>query len=447
MNVTTTETGDLKAILRVEIKPEDYKKKVEKTLSDYRRKANIPGFRPGKVPASLIKKQYGKSVLIDEVNHLLQHAVYDHLQEEKLDILGNPLPVPNDNIDWDTHESFEFDFELGLTPKFELHLNDKLKVPYYKIVLDDKMLKRYADDYARRFGSMKFREKVTETAIVKAIFQESDNTGKPVEEGINKEASFSMATIEDKKVKKALVGKQIGDKQMIETAKAFKKDFNLSNLLGADEEGLKNSTGYFELDIIEISELVPAEQNQELFDKVFGEGEVKSKKEFYDRIRHDAADIFVADSDRQFLEDVKEKVLSKTKFDLPDEFLKKWLRTSQEKMITEAQIEEEYPEVKESMRWQLVENKVMRDNKIDITQEEVVEFTKGLIAKQMRQYGQEPDPETLGGIATNVLQNQEEAQRISDQLASQKLLMHYKETVKLDIKEVTFDDFLKKIAK
>lgn len=447
MNVSTKETGDLKAILRVEIQPEDYKEKVEKTLKDYRRKANIPGFRPGKVPASLIRKQYGKSVLIDEVNHILQHAVYDHLREEELDILGNPLPVPNDQIDWENQETFEFDFELGLTPQFELKLDNKLKVPYYRIVADKEMLERYVKDYARRFGSMKYPEKVTEDAIIKAIFQEVDKSGNAVEDGLNKEATFMMESVDDKKVKKDLTGKEVGHKQVLDIKKTFKKDFKTANLLGTDEDGLKNSTGLFEIDIIEISELIPAELNQELFDKVFGEGAVSGKDEFMERIRQDAEGMFVGESDRKFLEDVKEKVLSKTKFDLPDEFLKKWLRTNQENPVSEEQIEQEYPELKENMKWQLVENKVMKDNNIEIGQDEVVEYTKGLITNQMRQYGQEPDPSSLDGIAANVLQNREEAQRITDQLASQKLLEFYKNTVKLDTKEVTFDDFLKKVSK
>ncbi|MDZ7847961.1 MAG: trigger factor family protein [Owenweeksia sp.] len=138
MNVTTTNTGDLNAVLTVEIEPKDYQEKVEKTLKDYRKRANIPGFRPGKVPASLIKKQYGKAVLIEEVNHLLQHAVQDHLQEEKLDILGNPLPVPDETIDWEQQDQFKFDFELGLTPTIEVSIDGKTKVPYYHIVADKK---------------------------------------------------------------------------------------------------------------------------------------------------------------------------------------------------------------------------------------------------------------------------------------------------------------------
>lgn len=309
------------------------------------------------------------------------------------------------------------------------------------------MLDRYVKDYTGRFGSMRYPEKVTDGAILKVIFQEVDKTGKAIEDGLRKEGSFMMESVDDKKVKKELSGKEVGHKFVINVKKTFKKDFNTARLLGTDEVGLKNSTGMFEMDLIEIRELIPAELNQDLFDKVFGEGAVSGKDEFMERIRRDAEGMFVGESDRKFLEDIKEKVLSKTKFDLPDEFLKKWLRTSQENPVSDEQIEKDYPELKENMKWQLVENKVMRDHAINIGQDEVVDYTKDLIANQMRQYGQEPDSTTLEGIAANVLQNREEAQRITDQLASQKLLDFYKKTVKLDTKEVTFDDFLKKFSK
>ena len=447
MNVTTTNTGDLNAVLRVEIEPQDYREKVEKTLRDYRKRANIPGFRPGKVPNSLIKKQYGKAVLIDEVNHLLQHAVYDHIRDEKLDILGNPIPVPNDNIDWENQESFSFDFELGLTPEFEVKVDEKTKVPYYKIEADKTMIDRYVKDYASRYGSMKYPDEVGEDSIVKVIFTEVDKEANVVAEGIRHEGSFSMDSLDSKKAKKALTGKKIGDKEVLELKKAFKEEFNLANLLDTDEESLKASTGRFELDIVEISKLVPAEVNQELFDKVYGEGEVSSEEEFRQRIKEEAEKMFVGESDRKFMEDLKEKVLDKAKFDLPDDFLKKWLRTSQEKPVSEEQIEEEYPALKESMKWQLVENKVMRENDIEVGQEEIEEYTQQLVARQMMQYGQQPDPENLKEIGKRVLENKDEAQRITDQLVSEKLMRHFKETVKLEVKKLSFDEFLKKLGK
>ena len=447
MNVTTRNTGNLNAILTVNIQPEDYQSKVEKVLNDYRKNAKIPGFRPGKVPTGLIKKQYGKAVLIDEVNHLLQHAVTDHLRDEKLDILGNPLPVAQDDIDWDTQTEFSFDFELGLAPEINLEISDKTKVPYYKITADKKMVDRYVNDYAKRFGKMSNPASVDAQSIVKADLTEVDKDGNAVENGITSNGTFSMESVEDKKAAKALTGLKIGDTAIVDLKKAFSENFNTSNALNIDKDQLQASNGTFEVKVTEISKIEPAELNQELFDKVFGEGAVKDEKEFRQKIKEDAESMFVGESDRQFLEDVKSTVLEKSKFDLPDEFLKKWMMTSQERPVSEEEIEQEYPKMKDSMKWQLVENKLIKDNNIEVDQEELVNYTKQLVMRQMAQYGQQPAEEELESIAKRVLENQEEGQRIADQLFSEKLLQFYKDTVKINEKEVSFDEFLKIVQK
>ena len=447
MNVTTTKTGDLNAVLTVKISPEDYQQKVEKVLKDYRKNAKIPGFRPGMVPAGLIKKQYGKAVLIDEVNHLLQHAVTDHLRDEKLDILGNPLPVPNDDIDWDNQSEFSFDFELGLAPEFDLKVSDKIKVPYAKITADKKMVDRYVEDYTKRFGKMSSPESVEENCIIKGEFVEVDKDGNAVEEGITASASIGLDSLDDKKTVKALTGLKAGDKVTIDSKKAFKDDFNFANVIGSTKDALEASTGLFEITISEITKIDPAELNQELFDKVFGEGAVKDEKEFRARIKEDAEGTFVGESDRKFYEDVKEAVLDKTKFDLPDEFLKKWMQTSQERPVSAEEIEVEYPKMQDSLKWQLVESKLVKENGIEVSQEELVSYTKELVARQMAQYGQQPEEKDLEDIAKRVLENQEEAQRIADQLFGDKLMKFFKETVKINEKEVSFDEFVKMLSK
>lgn len=446
MNVTTTKTGDLNAVLTVKITPEDYQEKVDKVLKDYRKNAKIPGFRPGMVPAGLVKKQYGKAVLIDEVNHLLQHAVTDHIRDEKLDILGNPLPVPNDDIDWDGSE-FSFDFELGLAPEFELSVSNKTKVPYYKIAADKKMIERYVEDYSKRFGKMSSPESVEENCIIKADFVEVDKDGNAVEDGITANASIGMDSLEDKKAIKAITGLKVGDKATIDSKKAFKEDFRFANVIGSTTEALEASTGLFEITVNEITKVDPAELNQELFDKVFGEGAVKDEKEFRARIKEDAEKMFVGESDRKFYDDVKEVVLGKTKFDLPHEFLKKWMLTSQEREVTAEEIEEEYPKMEDSLKWQLVEGKIVKENEIEVKQDELVAFTKQLVMGQMAQYGQQPEEKELDDIALRVLQNQEEAQRIADQLFADKLMKFFKDTVKIDEKEVSFDEFVKMLSK
>ncbi len=447
MNVTSTKTGDLNAVLTVNIKAEDYQTKVDKVLKDYRKNAKIPGFRPGMVPTGLIKKQYGKAVLIDEVNHLLQHAVTDHIKDNKLDILGNPLPVEQTDIDWDNQTEFSFDFEIGLSPEISVEISDKVKVPFYKIEADKKMVDRYVTDYAKRYGTMSYPEKVDADCILKVELIEVDKDGKAVEDGVTSTGTFVMESVEDKKANKALTGLKIGDTAVIDITKAFMETFNTTQALNINREQLEGSTGNFEMKITELSKLEPTELNQELFDKVFGEGAVKDEKEFRAKIKEDAEQMFVGESDRKFLEDIRDVVLSKNKFDLPDTFLKKWMLTSQERPVTAEEIEKEYPVMKDSMKWQLVENKTIKDNKIEVTQEELVDYTKQLVMRQMAQYGQQPPVEEMDNIAKRVLENQEEGQRIADQLFSEKLLQYYKATVKLDEKKVSFDEFLKLVQK
>lgn len=447
MNVTTAKTGDLNAVLTVNIDSSDYQEKVDKVLGDYRKNAKIPGFRPGKIPAGLIKKQYGKAVLIDEVNHVLQHAVTDHIKENKLEILGNPLPVEQTDIDWDSQTEFSFDFEIGLSPEISVNISDKLKVPFYKIEADKKMVDRYVNDYAKRYGTMTYPEVVDNESILKITLTEVDKSGTATEEGISSAGSFSMEVIEDKKSQKALTGSKIGDKLTLDLKKTFSDTFNVAQVFSIDAEALEASGGMFEAEITELSRLEPAEANQELFDKVFGEGVVKNEKEFRNKVKEDAEQMFVGESDRKFLEDIKDVVLGKTKFDLPDEFLKKWMITSQERPTTPEEVEAEYPKMKDGMKWQLIENKTIKDSGIEVNQEELVDYTKQLVMRQMAQYGQQPPVEEMDSIAKRVLENQEEGQKIADQLFSEKLLKYYKETVKLNEKSVSFDDFLKLLEK
>ena len=320
MNVTSTKTGDLNAVLTVNIKAEDYQEKVDKVLKDYRKNAKIPGFRPGMVPAGLIKKQYGKAVLIDEVNHLLQHAVTDHIRDNKLDILGNPLPVEQTDIDWDNQTEFAFDFEIGLSPEIELEISNKLKVPFYKIEADKDMVERYVTDYAKRYGTMTYPEAADADSIIKAELTEVDGDGKAVEGGVTSTGTFMVESIEDKKATKALTGLKVGESTVLDINKAFKETFNTAQALNITKEQQEASTGNFEVKITELSKLEPAELNQDLFDKVFGEGAVKNEKEFKAKVKEDAEQMFVGESDRKFLEDIRDIVLEKNKFDLPDEF-------------------------------------------------------------------------------------------------------------------------------
>jgi trigger factor len=443
MNVTTKKTDDLNAILTVSIKEEDYREVVDKTLSDYRKKANIPGFRPGKVPAGLVKKQFGKAILIEEVNKILQQSVFDHIKKEELNILGSPIPVEQDDIDWDSQGDFDFNYELGLSPSFELNISARTKMPFLKVVADEAMVDRYITDYARRFGTMSYPQTIEADAILKGDFVELAEDGSPKEGGINVNTTLALDAFADT-TQKELTGKAVGDTAEF-TKESFKDDFRLAGVLKVDEEVLAESSYKFSFTLTELSKIVPAELNQELFDKIFGEGVVKSEEEFKARIKEDAEKVFVGDSDRKFLMDVKENLLEKTKFDLPETFLKKWMRTSGEKPLTEEEVEEQFPNMKEDMRWQIMQNRIISENKIEVNHQELVEFTKQLVLQQMAQYGQMPEGVDLDQIAHNVLGNREEAERIGDQLFERKLLEYFKSSFKIDEKELTYDEFVKEL--
>jgi trigger factor len=443
MNVTTKKTDDLNAILRVSIKEADYREAVDKTLVDYRKKANIPGFRPGKVPAGLIKKQFGKAIMVEEVNKMLQDSVFEHIKKEEMDILGSPLPVVSDSLDWENQSDFDFDYEVGLSPKFELKISSKTKMTYLKVVADEEMLNRYITDYARRFGTMSYPEVIEENAILKGDFVELAEEGSPKEGGINLNTTLALdAFTED--TQKELKGKRVND-EMRFNKDSFKDDFRLAGVLKVEEEALATSSYNFSFTLTELSKIVPADQNQELYDKIFGEGVVKSDEEFKARIKEDAEKVFVGDSDRKFLMDVKEAMLDKTKFELPEAFLKKWMRTSGEKPLTEEEVEAQFPNMKEDMRWQIMQNRIIADNKIEVKQEELVEFTKQLVLQQMAQYGQMPEVVDLDQIAKNVLGNREEAERIGDQLFESKLMDFFKSSFKVENKELSYDDFVKEL--
>ena len=443
MNVTTNKTDDLNAILRVSIKEADYREAVDKTLVDYRKKANIPGFRPGKVPAGLIKKQFGKAIMVEEVNKMLQESVFEHIKKEEMDILGSPLPVVSDSMDWENQSDFDFDYEVGLSPKFELKISSKTKMTYLKVVADEEMLNRYITDYARRFGTMSYPEVIEENAILKGDFVELAEEGSPKEGGINLNTTLALdAFTED--TQKELKGKGVND-EMRFNKDSFKDDFRLAGVLKVEEEALATSSYNFSFTVTELSKIVPADQNQELYDKIFGEGVVKSDEEFKTRIKEDAEKVFVGDSDRKFLTDVKAAMLDKTKFELPEAFLKKWMRTSGEKPLTEEEVEAQFPNMKEDMRWQIMQNRIIADNKIEVKQEELVEFTKQLVLQQMAQYGQMPEGVDLDQIAKNVLGNKEEAERIGDQLFESKLMDFFKSSFKVENKELSYDDFVKEL--
>ncbi|MGB5648303.1 trigger factor [Muriicola sp.] len=438
MNITKEQIDNLNAVVKVAITKEDYQDKVEKILKDYRKQANIPGFRKGQVPMGLIKKQYGKAVLVDEVNKLLQDNLNKYLNEEKLDVLGNPLPKQQDSFDWDRDE-LAFEFELGLAPEFDASLKTKKPVVQYKIVADKKMIDEQLERIQKQYGKLISK---------KVVGKKDELTGTFVNEAeeIEHKSTVELDKIKNKKALDALVGKKPGDVVTLKTKGLFKEDYFLSGALGINRDKADKLAIEVNFTIEEINERQPAELNQELFDKLFGKDTITSVKALRDRLKEDAEKQFEQQADQKLLNDVTERLIETTKFDLPSGFLKKWIQMTGEKPLSEEEAHDEYEKSEKGLRYQLIEGKIIKDHQVEISFDELKEFAKGFIKSQMAQYGQmNPAEEELDAIAGRVMSNQEEVKRLSEQLMSQKLLTLYKEKANLKVKEVTYENFVKEV--
>ncbi|GGD13057.1 trigger factor [Flavobacterium orientale] len=438
MNITRTNVDALNAVLTVPVTKADYADKVQKVLADYRKNAAIPGFRKGTVPMSLIQKQYGKAVLLEEVNKILQEKLNSYLVEEKLDILGNPLPKVTQDFDWET-ENYNFDFELGLAPEFTVDLAAKNAITSYTIIADDKMLNDQVERIQKQYGKLISKETVEEGDDLNVTFINEAN-------GINNTTSISLDVFKDKKAAKKFIGKKVGDVVSIGTKGLFDDDHKLMDYLKVDHDLVHGLDVAIDVKIEGITTSEKAELNQELFDKLFGEGVVTSVEEVKAKIKEDAEKQFVQQADQKFLNDVTEFLLESTKFDLPSEFLIKWLQNSGEQPLSEAQAREEFAKSEKGLRYQLIEGKIMAENQLQITFEDLKAFTSELIKKQMAQFGQmNPTQEDIDGIVARVLSNQDETRRLSEQVMSEKMLQLFKEKVKTKSKEVSYEQFVKEM--
>ncbi len=436
MEITKKDIDSLNAVLTVAVKEEDYSGKVQKILTDYRKTANIPGFRKGHVPMGMVKKQYGKAVLVEEVNKILQEALHNYLTEEKLDVLGNPLPKNDTEIDWDT-PNFSFDFELGLSPKFEVDVVGKKAITHYNIVADDKMINDQVTSIRKQYGKLIAKNEVEKNDEITGVFTNE-------EKGIDKNTSFPLEIIKGKTQVKKFIGAKVGDTITLKTKGLFADDHQNQTYLDVSHDDAHGLDIEVNFEIKEVNKREMAELNQDFFDKIFGKDVVKTKEELKTKIKEDAERQFIQQSDQKLMDEVVESLISNTKFDLPGEFLTRWIQSSGKSPMTEEEAKVEYEKSEKGLRFQLIEGKIRKDNDIQVSFDELKDHSKNLIKGQMAQYGQaNPSEEELDSIAARIMSNQEEVKRLSEQLNSQKLLNFFKETTKLKTKEITYDKFIK----
>ncbi len=446
MNITRENINDLNALLKVEIRKDDYAGEVEKVLRDYRKKANVKGFRPGMVPMGLVRKMYGKAVQLEEINKLVSDNIRKYLTDEKLEILGDPLPdlSQNEKINFDTQEDFEFRFELGLAPQFELNLSNKNKVTVYEITIDEKMKSDYISNYTRRFGQFRNEEETGDSDMLKGTIAELNEKGEILEGGKTADnAALTISVIKDEEIKKNFTGKESGDSIDFDLRKALPNDYEIAGILRIQKEEAEGISGTFRYTIDQINRFIPAEINKELFDKIYGEGIVNTEEEFNAKIEEEIKRNLKNESDYKLGMDIKKLVMEKTDFALPEDFLKRWLLAVNEK-TTQEQIDKEFDSFRQDLKWQLIRNKIAKENDVKITEEELHQEAENITRYQFQQYGLfYATDEQIHNYAAEMLNREEDAKRIAERILEEKAVEKLKEVVKLEEKQVTAEEFNK----
>lgn len=447
MNISKENIDALNAVIKLTVEKEDYAGRVDNVLKDYRKRVNMPGFRAGKVPMGVVKKMYGKAVIADEVNKLVSEKIHNFIVDEKLDLLGEPLPSETQEIiDFDTAEKFDFSFDVALAPEVDVKLTKREKLPYYSVAISDEMFNQQKDAITGRFGKSEVVDTVSEKALVKGNFAQLEN-GEVKAEGIAPEnVVLSMAIIKDEDEKKKLLGAKAGDVIVFDPKKAFPNDSEISHLLKITKEEAEALTGDFQYTITEVTEFKNADVNQELFDKAFGEGVVSSEEEFEARIKEDIAKNLEMETEYRFSLDVKEKLMSKVEVEFPEAFLKRWLLATnrENEKLDEATLEAEMPRFLEDLKWQLIRNSIIKNNEIKIEEADVIEYAKKAAKMQFMQYGLTNVPEEhLVNYAQEMIKQDEQRRQMAEGAMQDKVIAFIKEAVKIEEKEISRDEFNK----
>lgn len=445
MNISLQNTDKLNAVLTAVVEPADYEGNVAKAIKDFSKKANMPGFRPGKVPATLIKKQYGKSILVEEVNKLLQNSLYNYIRDNKINMLGEPLPTADNNeINIAEGETFTFKFEIALAPEFDIELTSEDKLDYYNVEVPEEMVDSQVMMYRQRGGSYDKVESYQDNDMIKGIITELDEAGNAKEEGLSAEGVVMLPKYFKNDEQKALFADaKPGDIIKFNPSVAYNdNEAELSSLLKIDKEKVAEYKGDFNFQISEITRFVPGELNQELFDAIYPGGEVKSAEEFRNKIKEAIVNQFKKDSDYKFILDLKNYLKKKVGvLEFPDEKLKRIMLANAK---DESKVEENYAKSIEELTWHLIKEKLVAQTGIKVDDKDVMEMAKEVTRMQFAQYGMLNIPEEyLNNSVKEMLKKKETVDNLIDRCIEVKLGTALKEKVTLEEKNVTVDEFNK----
>ncbi len=439
MQFSRTDIDALNVVVKLTVEPQDYQEKVEKQLKEIRRRADIPGFRKGMVPLGLVRKMYGKGVLAEQINSVLSEGIYNYVREQNLNILGEPLPneQETDEIDFDNNTTFTFGFDLGLAPAFDAKLSEKDKIVYYEIEVTDKMVDDQVESYANRFGKQEDVEVYSDGDLLRGTITEQ------VENGIvNENAVFSPEYMKSDAQKKLFEGAKVGDVVTFNPMEAYESEIEVSSILGIEKEKVAEHKGDFTFTISSIGHFVPAALEAVLFATVFGDKAPADLEGFRQLVREEMKQNLKQDQDYRFNLDAKEVILGKVgELQFPVDFLKRWLKATNKDMTDET-IEKELPQMLEELRWQLAKDQLAKEYKVEVKDEDMLEYAKNVVRMQYMQYGMSHiEDNYLVDFAQRLLKDENQARAIYQRAEEQNILAAVKGVVKLDVKSISYDDF------
>lgn len=447
MEITLNKLNNTEGVIKIRLTEGDYQPHVEEKVKDYSRKANIKGFRQGKVPAGVIKKMFGKSILVDEVNQVLTHKLTEYIRENNLKILGEPLPNQElaRQIDWDSQKDFEFEYQIGMIGDFQYNLSKDDKVIAFPIEVDDKVINETIEDLKIRFGKVSYPEasEAGDNLFGELRSAETKEDGEPA---FKKEFLSINTNKVDKAVQPKFLGVKKDDVVEFELEKAFANKDALTELLGESEAEAKAVKGPFQFKVANVTRTQPAELNQELFDRVFGKDTVTTEEEFIAKVRETIAENYQRESQHFLDHNIEDYFLANTNIDLPEDFLKTWLKARSDGKVTDAVLEEEFDAYKRSLKWDIVKNRIADDHNISVASEEVRDRAKQLIISQFGgQAFADQIADRLDGITDNYLQHEDgqNFMKLYNQLRSEKILNYIKEQITIEEKKVSVDEFRK----
>lgn len=445
MNITRENIDTLNAIIKVAIDKADYEKPVADQLKEYRQKAVIPGFRPGKVPDGIIKRKYRIPVLVDEVNKLLSKNLSQYLVEQKLNILGEPLPNEEQQktINWETDENFEFTFDVALAPEINIKLDKENRINYYKIAVSEEMINQQVEMALTQLGENIPDDEIKANSSVRGNFVQLNETGDDLEEGIRPtDVLIAIDRIKDDEIKNQFVGRKIGDTIIFDPVKAFENRYEIRHMLKIKQDEAEALNSDFRFTINEILKFEKAELNEELFKKLYGEEtEVKTEEDFRNRIKLEIESGLTHSSNHKFAKDTHDKLQEMAGVELPEAFLKRWLIAVNKELSVE-QIENEFDAFISDLKWQLIKDAIIKENEIKVTPEETKSFAIQMARAQYNQYGifDIPD-EQLESFAKMILEKPEENERIYKRIYEDKVIQTVKEKITLEETEVSQEEF------